>query len=449
MPVILIVALTFLITTLFEAFIFFIQHRKYESSYNKEKKALDVARKIDKLLLQKSDLSGVMQNLANFLPSELNFATSVIVLYDDNKKVLRRVAASNTKEAAQAIKALSIPFTEIAIPIDEPKNLIARAIRERKEFVTSNVYDVFVPVLSQEESAKIQQIMSTKSTIIYPIYVEDKPLGVFVASSNKTIAEITEYEKDIISAFVDGAGIALQNSQLFSSLRELNKMKDEFVFIATHDLKTPVTAIDGYISLIEKEKPAFPEDIKENFESVKEASERLKQLVNDLLQVARGESGTIKVEVSKVDVKEIIEKIIKEVTPAALIKNVKINSQLDQDNKFITGDETKLPEIMENLLSNAIKFNRSGGEVTIITKKNNSMLEISVIDTGFGIPKAEESKVFEKFFKYRGDTTRDVPGTGLGLFVVKMLIEKMNGTISFTSVENKGTTFVFTLPLAI
>lgn len=450
----LITVFTVLMSSLTILAAFIIQRERYKASNDKVKKPFEIAKKITRLLLHTSNYASSIQEIADFLPKELNFATGVIALYDKNTNVLRRVAASNTKEAREAIQSLSIPFNKIAVPVDNPHNLMSRSLVERKEFETNSVYDVFIPVFSLEESAKIQKIMGTKSTIIYPIYVEDTPLGVFVASSNKTVDEITEYEREIIKVFVDGAGIALRNSQLFNSLEvankellKLNKIKDEFVFIATHDLKTPVTAIDGYISLIEKEKPNFSSEIKENFEEVKQASGRLKQLVNDLLQVARGESGTIKVDISNVDINETINKIIKEVEPIAKEKNVTITANLDTVNKNILGDATKLPEIMENLLSNAIKFNKPAGNITISTKKVDKMLEMTIKDTGYGIPENEKTKVFEKFFKYRGNETRDVPGTGLGLFVVKMLIEKMNGRIAFTSVENEGTTFIVHLPL--
>lgn len=230
---------------------------------------------------------------------------------------------------------------------------------------------------------------------------------------------------------------------------ELLRIKDEFVFIATHDLKTPVTAIDGYISLIKEDKPKWSSDIEENFEAVQEASDRLKQLVNDLLEVARGESGTIKVNVSPLDIREVVKRVVREVKPAADEKKVELKEDIDGSATMVMADADKLYEVIENLMSNAIKFSKpEGAYIGINTKKNGDILEVSVADNGFGIPKAEQTKVFQKFFKYRGDNTLDVPGTGLGLFVVRMLIEKMGGKISFSSEEGKGTTFTFTLPLA-
>lgn len=458
MPLFIVVIVTFIITILLGTLIFFRQRKNYKHTFEDEKKVFTVARKIEKLLLQTTNTETILQKIADFVPQELNFATGVVALYDENNQTVRRVAASSTKEAIEAIDALKkmgSPFSEIAIPLNDPNNLLSRSVREKTEFVTSNVHDVFTPLLSAEASAEIQKIMSIRSTIIYPIYIADKPIGAFLASSKKLASELTEYEKNIISVFVDAAGIGLQNSQLFTSLKnaneelkKLNKMKDEFVFIATHDLKTPVTAIDGYISLIEKKQPKFSEDIEKNFEEVKAASDRLKQLINDLLQVARGESGTIKVEIAPVDINEIITKVREEVQVIADNKKVKLTTNFDPSVKIVLGDALKLPEIIENLMSNAIKFNNPDGSVVVTTKKAENFLEIAIADTGHGIPIAEQSRVFEKFFKYRNEKTQDVPGTGLGLFVVKMLIEKMGGKISFTSAEEKGTTFTFTLPLA-
>lgn len=224
-------------------------------------------------------------------------------------------------------------------------------------------------------------------------------------------------------------------------------MKDEFVFIATHDLRTPVTAITGYIYIIKEDKKKLPENTQKNLAAVEESAARLEKLVDDLLQVAQSESGTIQIKVSPVDINKLIRVSIVEITPLAKEKNVTIETALEKES-MILADKDRLVEVMENLLSNAIKFNREGGNIKVFTKKVNDKLHISISDTGYGIPKDKQNKVFQKFFRIRTKETAGIAGTGLGLFVVRMLIEKMKGKISFTSEEGKGTTFTFILPLS-
>jgi PAS domain S-box-containing protein len=234
-------------------------------------------------------------------------------------------------------------------------------------------------------------------------------------------------------------------------LRETQKrelaLKDEFVFIASHDLRTPVTAINGYIDLIKESKEKFSKDTEENFDAVEEASRRLDQLVDDLLQVARSESGTIKAKVSSVDIVELIKKGTRQITPQADKKKISIEINLDHSNRHVLADEEKLSEVIENLLSNAVKFNREKGKIVLTSTKIKDKLQVDVSDTGYGIPKDQQDKVFGKFFKARTEETKGIPGTGLGLFVVRMLVEKMGGKITFTSEEGRGTTFTVVFPI--
>jgi len=247
-------------------------------------------------------------------------------------------------------------------------------------------------------------------------------------------------------------GIERKVIERTEELRKIQKrelaIKDEFVFIATHDLSAPVTAVIGYLDFIKASKEKFSEDTQKSFKAIEESAGRLGQLVEDLLQVARSESGTIKVEVSPVNIDELVETSIRQISLLAKEKNIRIKSELDQNNKNVLADDEKLSEVMENLLSNAVKFNSDGGRVDVKSVRVDNKLQVSVADTGYGIPKAQQGKVFQKFFRARGKETKKVPGTGLGLFVVRMLVEKMKGDITFTSEEGRGTTFTFALPVA-
>lgn len=317
----------------------------------------------------------------------------------------------------------------------------------------------------------------TRISIFIPLKTTDQLVG-YLVLGEKASGDIY-HSKDIHVLRILGPelAVALQNAQSYQEIQEFShtlekkveertqelretqkrelakaneviKLKDEFVFIATHDLRSPVTAFNGYIDLIKNSPDQLSADTKENIDAISEAGNRLNQLVDDLLEVARSESGTLKIKVGPVDIVKVIEESLRQAKIPADQKQVHLVTKLDYENNIVLADEEKLSEVFENLLGNAVKFNRHNGLIEVFTVKKNDQLEVKVSDTGFGIPKGQQDKVFQKFFKYRGDETLEVPGTGLGLFVVRMLIEKMKGEISFVSEEGKGTTFTFHLPLA-
>lgn len=228
--------------------------------------------------------------------------------------------------------------------------------------------------------------------------------------------------------------------------KEILKLKDEFVFIAAHELKAPVFAIKGFLEFVEQEKK-IPKSVREYITNMHEASEHLSKLVNDLLQVARQEAGTMKIEPETLDVLPLIEEVVREQSVLGDKRAIRIEVRA-KEHPSARVDRAKLKEVLTNLVSNAIKYNKEGGRVRVLVEPQARLLAISVADTGYGIPKDQQAKICGKFFRASGKATEGVLGTGLGLFITKMLIEKMGGKISFTSIENQGTTFTFTIPLA-
>ena len=227
-----------------------------------------------------------------------------------------------------------------------------------------------------------------------------------------------------------------------SKAKELLRLKDDFVFIATHDIRNPVTAIAGYLYLLRRSKTKFSPEIQENFSAIEEASSRLNELVDDLLEVSRSDSGTMKLYIEPVNICSVIKDVLKQKKPELAQKKLELISPKCEEGKVLAqADRARLEEVLENLLSNAIKFNKPEGKVEVGVHQEDNEVVIKVKDTGYGIPKEEQKNIFQKFFKYRGDDTLQVPGTGLGLFIVKMLIDKMQGKIDFESQIGEGTTF--------
>jgi len=228
-------------------------------------------------------------------------------------------------------------------------------------------------------------------------------------------------------------------------LKELDRMKSEFLSTAAHELRTPLTSILGFSEILLKKK--LDEERQTRFlKIINEESAGLAGLINDLLDVSRIESGRgFMIKKAPTDVKDII------------LENVDLfKSQTDKhtfevnvpdDLVKIEADKDKIDQVVENLISNARKFSPQGGRITVSVEQAKGELKISVTDTGLGIPGKDLPHIFEKFYRADNASTMAIRGTGLGLGIVKYIVESHGGKISVESKLGKGSTFSFTLPI--
>lgn len=235
-----------------------------------------------------------------------------------------------------------------------------------------------------------------------------------------------------------------RTKQLEKAHKKALALKDEFVFIASHELKAPVTAISGFVEFAQEEVKA-PE-AKKALSNLDKANQRLLKLVQDLLEVARAEAGRIEIETSPTDITIPTMDVIENLKPLADKKGLKITYSKKKLPKVLA-DPGRVSEILTNLVSNAIKYTENGA-ITISHKIKDAMAITSVSDTGVGIPKEDFPKIFGKFYRSGQDLVRAQEGTGLGLFIIKQIVERMDGKIWFESTEGRGSTFFFSLPLA-
>ncbi len=228
---------------------------------------------------------------------------------------------------------------------------------------------------------------------------------------------------------------------------EIQKLRDEFVFIAAHELRAPVAVITGYLELISEEKTELPSQVLQDFENIKAANLRLSALVDDLLEVARAEANKLMVDVKPLNSGEVIQEVLKQMDPLFAKKKQKIIdlSFPPVSSPVILSDPQRLREVFLNLLNNAMKYTPENGTITVKQYVQDDIMVTVISDTGIGIPEKEQKNVFERF--WRSEKSRSFEGTGLGLFIVKQLMERMNGKIWFESKDNAGTSFFFSLPL--
>ena len=249
-------------------------------------------------------------------------------------------------------------------------------------------------------------------------------------------------------------------SQLVS-LKEMDKLKDEFISTISHELKTPLQAISGAVEILrgDVKKIEFDrrrsarrmadKDIIRLLEIVDKQTVNMKKLVNDLLDFAKMEAGFLEIKKSHCEINKLVNDAIKEIQPLADNKKIELTQEIvSSDDVCVNGDYEKIKQVITNLLSNAIKYTPSGGKVSIWYEKTGGEIEIGVEDNGIGIAKENLDKVFGKFFRVDQSLTREQGGFGLGLSIVQKTVELHGGKIRAESDGlGKGSTFIVTLPV--
>ncbi len=253
--------------------------------------------------------------------------------------------------------------------------------------------------------------------------------------------------------------IAFIVTRSFERLAEANRMKSEFISVVSHQLRSPLSNLRWIIELLNSGKvDSVSEKQLEYFKVLKENSDRMRELISDLLIISRIETAKFPLKKKEFSLVELIKELIKGLEPLAKASNVEVKFEPKADSPKIFADPSQIRLVIENLLDNAIRYihpvrnDISNGvkekrmvEIKLEQKKNNLYFEIE--DTGVGIPKEDQKYIFQKFFRSENVMRYQTQGSGLGLYIAKSIIERSGGKIGFKSEEGKGSTFWFNLPL--
>jgi PAS domain S-box-containing protein len=230
-------------------------------------------------------------------------------------------------------------------------------------------------------------------------------------------------------------------------LRELDRLKDEFISLVSHELRTPLTSIRGYLELLLDGGAGELTDDQSRFLSVVDRnSKRLMHLVGDLLFLAQVEAGKLQLELGDVNLDDVVSESVEAAKPIADEKGVELRASLEPTPSML-GDRGRLAQVLDNLVSNAIKFTSEGGSVQVNLSAMGDEALLEVVDTGIGIAVEEQDQLFDRFFRSSEATERAIPGTGLGLTIVKAIVERHEGSIEVESAAGHGTTMRVRLPV--
>jgi PAS domain S-box-containing protein len=271
--------------------------------------------------------------------------------------------------------------------------------------------------------------------------------GLFFGHSR--IGVFTEQHQRLAVGIAAWASVALENSRLYVEARDANRMKDDFLAVLSHELRTPLNAIVGYARLL-RGGILTGEKATRGLETLERNATSLTQIVEDILDVSRIVSGKIRLDVQPVELPLVVDNAIATVQPAADAKSVRLQTIVDPNVGPVSGDPDRLQQVVWNLLANAVKFTPKKGRVQIRLERVNSHVEIVVSDTGAGIRADFLPYVFERFRQGDAGTTRKTGGLGLGLAIVRHIVEMHGGTVHAASAgEGAGSTFRVRLPLMI
>ncbi|MDP2937757.1 MAG: ATP-binding protein [Candidatus Omnitrophota bacterium] len=320
---------------------------------------------------------------------------------------------------------------------------------------------------------KINHIFKVNSFVVSPILPKEGSKGFFFVGTENMDVAITEGDEELITILSNQIGQALENARLFEKtwhaqqelekkveertreltfaldeVKKINKRKTDFISSVSHELRTPLTSIKGYAAILIEEKLGhLPPAAKERLEKINRHSDELVHMVNDLLDIARIESGRAIMKMEEQDLKTIISNVADLISIQCKNKNIELIASIQKDIPPVLADRVQLERVFINLLGNAVKFTPENGKITIKAHSQDNVIQVDISDTGIGIPPDSLSMIFEEFYRVDNPINQQVKGTGLGLSLVKHIIEAHKGKIWAESKQGKGSTFSFTLPV--
>ena len=252
-----------------------------------------------------------------------------------------------------------------------------------------------------------------------------------------------EYEARLYPITLEEALIVIRD---ITEQVELDQMKSDFINRASHELRTPVTASILMAELIQE--GGTPEELNEYWRTLRSELNRQKILIDRLLTAGRLESGMMKLERIPLDLTSLLSESVQVVVPIAFKRKLSVKLEKQDCRPYVLGDKSALEQVFINLLNNAIKFSPEGKPVRVQFTENDSTVDIRIIDQGLGIPAEAQPHLFERFYRAQNVSVAEIPGSGIGLYIVKNIVEELGGRINVESEINHGATFIVTLPKA-
>jgi len=305
---------------------------------------------------------------------------------------------------------------------------------------------------SWEGRTSVGEARGLRASLAVPLMRSGRALGVLSIRSYDSTAAYTEDDARMLTLFADQAAAALTTVEAFARQRQaveqlerLNRAKSEFVSIVSHEFRTPLTGIQGFSEMMRDEELGL-EEMREYAGDINKDAQRLNRMIDEMLDLDRMESGRMTIHPEPMDLNAVVEEAVGRVRPNA--PNHTLTVELQSDLPRIKADADRLTQVTSNLLNNAVKYSPTGGRITVTTRAEGDQLRLDVRDEGLGIPAEALETIFERYSRVDSQATKDIPGTGLGLPIVRQIVQLHGGKVWAESELGRGSVFHVLLPLA-
>lgn len=304
---------------------------------------------------------------------------------------------------------------------------------------------------------------TTVAQIVVPLIARDEVMGVLNLESDRA-GKFTEDVFDVVKLITRRIAVAVDNARLYRQTQEqldqlrdlygqvstLEQLKTDMIRVAAHDLRNPLSAIIGHIELISMDidDAVFPSDLAKHVEPIGTAAERMRRIIDDILSLERIEKAVQDAEYPPVNLLRLVVETYNENLPQALARGKRLELDLpDEETVMVRGEAVELHEVLNNLIENAMKYTGDDGHIRVRLHADERSARVEVIDNGYGIPEEKQAKLFQAFYRVQTKETSNIKGTGLGLHLVKNIIDRHHGGMIVESVYKQGSTFGFRLPV--
>jgi PAS domain S-box-containing protein len=391
----------------------------------------------------------VTQAIAERVAEVLGDWSAVILRGEDSKEM--RVASIYHRDMTSLGMAWSYIYRQ---PLAIGEGMIGQVVASGIPSLTTSVGSAAAGVSGTADTTSYYApAMQLASLLILPLRTRREILGALVIAANTADRAMTEANLPLAEMLAERASLAIENAKLYTDqvkarrkVEDLSRLKDEFLSIASHELRTPVTSIKGYTQLA---KTLIHENdlttSEEYLDIALDQIDRMSRLILELLDVSRIETGRLEIRREPIEWASFVRDVVHRHHTAVSDRQFHLN--VPNDTMFVSGDRDRLEQVLSNLIENAVKYSPEGSEIFVSVNHREHDVVTSICDRGIGIPSDELVMVFERFHRGRQVSSTNYGGLGLGLYITRQIVERHGGSIWVESKEGAGTTFYFSLPL--